>query len=116
MVEPKKMIPNLVIDEEVLTAYGKLKLHAIVYHYGTETNNGHYTASVKMNETWFEVDDTRISKKNIQFNYTPTDQCCPYLLIYKNSDVLTSMTPTNIVLLYQMRAVDLHLQLLNRFL
>ena len=90
------MIPNLTIDEEVITAWGKIKLHAIVYHHGYDICSGHYTAGIKMNETWFSVDDTRVSK-NVKFTCTPHDskQSCPYLLIYKkDSDVVTSMTPT----------------------
>ena len=90
----EKMIPNLQIDEEVLTPWAKLTLHAIVYHSGN-ANSGHYTAGIKMNETWFLVDDKFVSNK-VKFTCTPRDSSTPYLLIYKkSSDVVTYMTSIN---------------------
>lgn len=91
------MVPNFTIDREVSSAWGKLKLHAIVYHHGNSATSRHYTAGIKLNETWFYVDDKDVSKNKVRFSCKSNDSngFCPYLLIYqKDSNMVPSFTHT----------------------
>ena len=79
----EKIIPNLNIDES-LSLYGKtLNLSAITYHDGPNTTSGHYTSSVKINESWFKISDNYISE-GAKFSCLSTETTTPYVLIYKN--------------------------------
>ena len=80
----EKVIPNLNIDES-LSLYGKtLNLSAIIYHDGPNTTSGHYTSSVKINESWFTISDSYISE-GAKFFCLSTETTTPYVLIYKNN-------------------------------
>ena len=52
-----------------------------------------------MNENWFYVNDTNVSKNNVRLKFTfssaDSTQCSPYLLIYKKcQDIVPSLSNT----------------------
>ena len=61
-----------------------MNLFAIIYHDGPNTTSGHYTSSVKINETWFTISDSYISE-GAKFFCLSTETTTPYVLIYKNN-------------------------------
>ena len=67
----KKMIPTLRIDEEISLWGNTMTLHAIIYHVGQQANSGHYTSSVRVNDTWFLINDSTVLLKQTRtFIYT----------------------------------------------
>ena len=85
----KKIIPNLIIDEEISLWGNTMTLHAIVYHEGEQSNSGHYTSGVKMNNTWFMISDLVVLNQQ-KLTCSERDSSVPYILIYKKrSDVIT---------------------------
>ena len=92
-----KLVPNLQIELEIENILlGTLTLHAIVYHHGNTPRSGHYTSAVKYNNTWFLVDDQRISNV-VRFTCTMDDYMVPYLLIYKKKTGAVVIPNDNIV-------------------
>ena len=90
----EKIVPNLNIDES-LSLYGKtLNLSAIIYHDGPNTASGHYTSSIKINETWFTINDTKVSE-GAKFFCLSTEITTPYLLIYKIEASVTNAIRNN---------------------
>ena len=58
----KKYIPNLIIDQEISVWGIRMVLSDVIYHEGEQSHCGHYTSGVNVNNTWFLVSDTRISR------------------------------------------------------
>ena len=68
-----KLVPNLQIELEIENILlGTLTWHAIVYHHGNTPRSGQYTSAVKYNDTWFLVEDQRISNE-VRFTCTMND-------------------------------------------
>ena len=82
---PEKFIPNLDVDSEVDSPWGKLSLHSIIYHHGESATSGHYTTAIKSNSTWYSVDDHRVSICDIKLSFSSWDRnaSSPYLVVYK---------------------------------
>ena len=82
----EKIIPNMNLDE-TLSLFGKtLTLHGIIYHSGPNTNSGHYTSAVRLNDTWYTINDERISE-GVKLYCVSTDTTVPYILIYKSDSI-----------------------------
>ena len=72
----KKLIPNLIIDEQISLWGNVMELSVIIYHEGEQSDCGHYTSRVKIEDTWFLISDTRIVRQQKL-------QCsCDVFLIY----------------------------------
>ena len=83
-----KVVPNILIQDEITRDGITLKLHGIVWHTGTGLTSGHYTSTVKVSEKWFLISDDKVERKR-DFPFKPepnTVNTVPYLLIYKQSD------------------------------
>ena len=55
----KKVIPNLIIDEEIVLWGNAMVLSGVIYHKGQPSDHGYYTSGVQINNTWFYISDTR---------------------------------------------------------
>ena len=89
----KKMIPTLMIDEEIYLWGNTITLHAIIYHVGQQANSGHYTSSVRVNDTWFLISDSRVLLEQPKLSFTHRDSSVPYILIYKKRTGVIIRTP-----------------------
>ncbi len=61
----------------------KYKLSGIIMHHGMSINGGHYTAYVKVNNTWYHCNDSSVTKEE-NFNLSDSqikNNCC--LLLYE---------------------------------
>ena len=77
-LETEKIIPNLIIDDEV-EIFSIYRLQGIISHEGKFANSGHYTSCVKINGKWYSINDTIVNEgKNKHMK--------PYLLIYKKQE------------------------------
>jgi hypothetical protein len=85
----KKIFPDLFVDHELLR-YEYFDLQGIIWHHGEDYDEGHYTSSVKVNEVWYQTNDTLITQ-NEMFQ-TVNDQV-PYIVVYKKRNAAL----TNIV-------------------
>ena len=75
---------------------GDLNLHAVVYHVGSTIDEGHYLASVKHGDTWYQCNDKSIMQgANCDPPTIPGAIITPYLLIYEKNNAELS-TPSNI--------------------
>ena len=54
-------IPNLDVDSDVESPFGGLSLHSIIYHHRESSDCGHYTAAIKKNSVWYDIDDDHVS-------------------------------------------------------
>ena len=91
-----KIALNLNIETKIENVLlGTLDLQAIIFHHGDAANSGHYTANVKYGESWYSVNDHRVTPiQNDSFYCSVNDDIVPYLLIYNKSNkesVSTSM-------------------------
>ena len=89
----KKMIPTLRIDEEIYLWGNTMTLHAIIYHVGQQANSGHYTSSVRVNDTWFLISDSIVLLEQPKLSFTHRDSSVPYILIYKKRTDMIIRTP-----------------------
>ena len=75
-----KIISDVKYDQELHIRMNenivKYTLTSIVHHFGN-LYDGHYTSSVKVNEKWYNIDDSSISEKN-----TKDDNSSAYILFY----------------------------------
>ena len=66
---------------------GNLNLRAVVYHVGDTIDQGHYMASVKHGDTWYECNDKSIVQGvNCHPTTIPEAIVTPYLLIYEKNN------------------------------
>ena len=59
----KKVVANLSIHVEILLWRNRIALSGIIYHEGEQFHCGYYTSGAKVNNTWFLISDSRISRK-----------------------------------------------------
>ena len=59
-----------------------LLLQGVIWHEGNSMNSGHYTSTVKLNNTWFICNDTAIHGGG-RFVCSNNDYITPYILVYK---------------------------------
>ena len=65
----KKLIPNLSIDEEIVLWGNIMVLSGVIYHEGQQSDRGHYTSEVQMDNTWFFISNlTVLRQKKFQCN------------------------------------------------
>ena len=57
----QKFIPDLIIDQEI-RRFDLFALQVVTLHEGNSTNSGHYTSTIKVNNTWFITNDTAIGE------------------------------------------------------
>ena len=77
----QKFIPNLIIDQEI-RRFDLFALQGIIWHEGNSMNSGHYTSTIKVNNTWFIANDTAI-REGRRFVCSNNDYITPYVLVYK---------------------------------
>ncbi|KAL4403052.1 cysteine-type deubiquitinase [Malassezia pachydermatis] len=82
------------MDEESLSTIGaaqQYRLYAVVHHYGSGPNVGHYVASVRSSDgTWLRMDDSYVSP----LSHCPLDDPSAYLLLYVREPVALDATTT----------------------
>ena len=83
----KKVIPNLSIDEEIVLWGDTMVLSCVIYHEGHQSDCGHYTAKVQMNNTWFFISDTTVLKQK-KFQCNSRGVSILYILIYERKNNL----------------------------
>ena len=85
----QKIKPSLSIDQE-LTDFGlSLELYGIIYHIGNTIQSGHYTCSVKVDATWYFINDSIVHQKHPKLSCFLNETTVPYILMYKKKDVFT---------------------------
>ena len=80
-----KIFPDVTIDESILHDGDTFKLHAVIYHHGMTPNSGHYTSSVRVNDTWFTFDDAVVSS-DVSLYFRNANYKTPYLVVYKRQN------------------------------
>ena len=91
----KKVVPNLIIDEEIVLWGNAMVLSGVIYHKGQQSDHGYYTSGVKINNTWFSISDTRVLRqKKCQCN--PRDVSVPNILIFERRNNLV-MPPSSLL-------------------
>ena len=67
---------------EALPPCSKYSLQSIVHHKGASASSGHYTATVRVDGEWYDIDDGQVCRaKREPFN-DPSHQATAYLLMY----------------------------------
>ena len=92
----KKVIPNLSIDEEVVLWGNTMVLSCVIYHEAQQSDCGHYTSEVQVNNTWFFISDTTVLKQK-KFQCNSRDVSVPYILIYERRNNLL-MPPSSLLI------------------
>ena len=83
----QKIKPCLSIDQE-LTDFGlSLELCGVIYHIGNTIQSGHYTCSVKVDATWYLINDSIVHQKHPKLSCSLNETTVPYILMYKKKDV-----------------------------
>ena len=80
MGNTRKIIPNVIIDQEI--RFHLFALQGVIWHEGNSMNSGHYTSTIKLNNTWFICNDTAI-RGGGRFVCSNHDYITPYILLYK---------------------------------
>ena len=75
------------IDEEVVLWGNTMVLSGVIYHEGQQSDCGHYTSEVQVNNTWFFISDTTLLKQK-KFQCNSRDVSVPYILIYERRNNL----------------------------
>ena len=78
----KKVIPNLSIDEEIVLWGNTMVLSGVIYHKGQQSDYGHYTSEVQMDNAWFFISDTTVLRQK-KFQCNSRDVSVSYTLIYE---------------------------------
>ena len=82
----KKVIPNLIIDEEI-----------VLYHKGQQSDHGYYTLGVQINNIWFSISNTRVLRqKKCQCNPRDVSVSVPNILIFERRNNLV-MPPSSLL-------------------
>ena len=58
-----KVIPNLIIDQEISLWGNRMLLVGVIYHLGEHSHCGHYTSGVKLQSTWLLISNRRVLKR-----------------------------------------------------
>ena len=70
-------------------------LSCVIYHEGQQSDCGHYTSEIQMDNTWFFISDrTVLRQKTFQCN--SRDISIPYILIYERRNNLL-MPPSSLL-------------------
>ena len=77
----RKVIPNVIIDQAI-RRFDLFALQGVISHEGKSMNSGHYTSTIKLNNTWFICNDTAIHGDG-RFVCSNNDYITPYILVYK---------------------------------
>ena len=83
----KKVISNLSIDEEIVDWGNTTVLSAVICHEGQQSDCGHYTSEVQMDNTWIFISDTTVLRQK-KFQCNSRDVTIPYILIYERKNNL----------------------------
>ena len=83
----KKVISNVSIDEEIVLRGNTIVLSVVIYHEGQQSDCGHYTSEVQMDNTWFFISDTTALRQK-KFQCNSRDVSVPYVLIYERKNNL----------------------------
>ena len=77
------------IDEEIVLWGNIMVLSGVIYHEEQQSDRGHYTSEVQMDNTWFFISDlTVLRQKKFQCNSRMLAFCVPYILIYERRNNL----------------------------
>ena len=76
----KKVISNLCSDEEIVLWGNTVVLSGIIYHKGQQSDCGHYTSEVQMDNAWFFISDTTVLRQK-KFQCNSMDVSVSYILI-----------------------------------
>ena len=83
----KKVISNLCSDEEIVLWGNTVVLSGIIYHKGQQSDCGHYTSEVQMDNAWFFISDTTVLRQK-KFQCNSRDVSVSYTLIYEKRNNL----------------------------
>ena len=83
----KKVIPNLVLYEEIVLWGNTMALSGVICHDGQQSDCGHYTSEVQMDNSWFFISDTTVLRQR-KFQCNSRDLSVPYILIYERRNNL----------------------------
>ena len=93
----KKVVPNLIIDEEIVLWGNAMVLSGVIYHKGQQSDHGYYTSGVEINNTWFSISDTRVLRqKKCQCNPRDVSVSVPNILIFERRNNLV-MPPSSLL-------------------
>ena len=81
----RKLRPSIKIDKRIDIDNKHFNLQGIIYHHGVGIDSGHYTSGVNIDENWYTIDDSIVTKE-IKFKSTFNDDVVPYILIYINNE------------------------------
>lgn len=62
------------------------ELTSIINHLGISLQSGHYTSFHKINNQWFEANDSDINKVNEKYIFNKKNKILSYILIYERKD------------------------------
>ena len=77
----QKIIPNVIIDQAI-RRFDLFALQGVISHEGKSMNSGHYTSTVKLNNTWFICNNIAIHGGG-RFVCSNNDYNTLYILVYK---------------------------------
>ena len=83
----KKVIPNLVLYEEIVPWGNTMALSGVICHDRQQSDCGHYTSEVQMDNSWFFISDTTVLRQR-KFQCNSRDLSVPYILIYERRNNL----------------------------
>ena len=93
----KKVVPNLIIDEEIVLWGNVMVLSGVIYHKGQRSGHGYYMSGVQINSTWFSISDTRVLRqKKCQCNPRDVSVSVPNILIFERRNNLV-MPPSSLL-------------------
>ena len=70
-------------------------LSCVIYHEGQQSDCGHYTSEIQMDNTWFFISDTTVLRQK-KFQCNSRDISIPYILIYERRNNLL-MPPSSLL-------------------
>ena len=91
----KKVVPTLIIDEEISLWGNTMSLSGIVYHEGEQSHSGHYTSGVKINDSWVLISDSVVLRQH-NLSCTKRDAIVPYILLHKKRNDIVHCFSTSL--------------------
>ena len=83
----EKIKPCLAIEREIDEFGLSVELRGVIYHIGGSIDEGHYTCSVKVDGTWYYVNDSIVHREVPTLRCSFNERCVPYMLMYNRKEV-----------------------------
>ena len=96
----KKVIPNF--DDGISLSENTMLLSGTIYHEGEQSDCGHHTSGVKLENTWFLISDTRAEiLKQQKFQCNSRDMSVSCILIYDWRNNFLTASPDSLMVLQE---------------